>query len=73
MDHMSVNLAFSRREKNICRYKKLQGGGAKKPIRKTEKQKKSRKMATFFLFCFFVGDSKNFVGVAKKSAGGTKW
>ena len=62
MDHISANLAFGRREKNIWGYKKLQGG--KKPIRKTEK-----KVVTFFFF----GDSKIFVWAAKKSAGGTKW
>ena len=43
MYHISANLAFGRREKNIWGYKKLQGG--KKPIRKTEK-----KVATFFFF-----------------------
>ena len=36
MYHMSANLAFGRREKNIWGYKNLQGG--KKPIRKTEKK-----------------------------------
>ena len=35
MYHISANLAFGRREKNIWGYKKLQGG--KMPIRKTEK------------------------------------
>ena len=35
MYHISANLAFGRREKNIWGYKKLQGG--KKPIRKTVK------------------------------------
>ena len=57
MDHLSANLAFGGREKNIWGYKKLQGG--KKPLRKTEK-----KVATFFLFLF--GDSKKFVGGGKK-------
>ena len=69
MYHMSANLAFGRREKNIWGYKKLQGG--KKPIRKTEK-----KVATFFFFFFFFfffGDSKKFVGAAKNEQGGTKW
>ena len=46
MDHISANLAFGGRGKNIGGYKKLQGG--KKPIRKTEK-----KVATFF-FSFFL-------------------
>ena len=46
MDHISANLAFGGREKNIWGYKKLQGG--KKPIRKTGK-----KVATFFCFLFF--------------------
>ena len=56
MDHISANLAFGRREKNIWGYKKLQGG--KKPIRKTEK-----KWRPFFFF----GDSiKNLWGAAKK-------
>ena len=64
MYHISANLAFGRREKNIWGYKKLQGG--KKPIRKTEK-----KVATFFIY-FFV-DSKKFVGAAKIEQGGTKW
>ena len=62
MYHISANLAFGRREKNIWGYKKLQGG--KKPIRKTEK-----KVATFFFFLFFFGDSKKFVGAAKMSRG----
>ena len=61
MYHISANLAFGRREKNIWGYKKLQGG--KKPIRKTEK-----KVATFFFF-FFFGDSKKFVGAAKNKQG----
>ena len=60
MNHISVNLAFGRREKKYLGYKS--SGGGNKPIRKTEK-----KMATFF------GDSKSFVGAAKKSAGGAKW
>ena len=59
MYHISANLAFGRREKNIWGYKKLQGG--KKPIRKTGK-----KVATFF---FFFGDSKQFVGAAKNEQG----
>ena len=64
MDHISANLAFSRREKNIWGYKKLQGGGGggKKPIRKTEK-----KWQPFFWRLKFLW------GAAKKSAGGTKW
>ena len=62
MDHISANLAFGGREKNIWGYKKLQGG--KKPIRKTEK-----KWRPFFLFCFF-GDSKKFVGGGKKISRG---
>ena len=62
MYHISANLAFGRREKNIWGYKKLQGG--KKPIRKTEK-----KVATFFFFFFFFGDSKKFVGAAKNEQG----
>ena len=61
MDHISANLAFGRREKNIWGYKKLQGG--KKPIRKTEK-----KVATF-LFCF-LETVKKLWGAAKKAAGG---
>ena len=63
MDHISANLAFGGREKNIWVYKKLQGD--KKPIRKTGK-----KVATFF---FFFETVKNLWGAAKKSAGGTKW
>ena len=43
MDHISANLAFGGRGKNIGGYKKLQGG--KEPIRKTEK-----KVRLFFLF-----------------------
>ena len=66
MYHISANLAFARREKNIWGYKKLQGG--KKPIRKTEK-----KWRPFFFFFFFFGDSKKFVGAAKNEQGGTKW
>ena len=60
MDHISANLAFGRREKNIWGYKKPQ----KKPIRKTGK-----KVATFFFF-FFFGDSKIFVGGGKKMSRG---
>ena len=60
MYHISANLAFGRREKNIWGYKKLQGG--KKPIRKTEK-----KWRLFFLF--FFGDSKKCVGAAKNEQG----
>ena len=67
MDHISANLAFGGREKNILGYKKLQGG--KKPMRKTEKEKKSGD-----LFCsFFLETVKNLWGAAKKTAGGTKW
>ena len=62
MDHISANLAFGRREKNIWGYKKLQGG--KKPIRKTEK-----KVATFFLFFFFLESVKNVWGRQKKQQG----
>ena len=40
MNHIPANIAFGRREKNIWWYKKLQGGGGKKPIRKTETVKK---------------------------------
>ena len=65
MYHISANLAFGRREKNIWGYKKVQGG--KKPIRKTEK-----KVATFFFFLFFL-ETKKFVGAAKTEQGGTKW
>ena len=69
MYHISANLAFGRREKNIWGYKTLQGG--KKPIRKTEK-----KVATFFFFFFFfffLETVKFFVGAAKNEQGGTKW
>ena len=59
MYHISANLAFGRREKNIWGYKKLQGG--KKPIRKTEK-----KVATFF---FFLETVKNLWGRQKMSRG----
>ena len=52
MYHISANLAFGRREKNIWGYKKVQGG--KKPIRKTEK-----KVATFFFFFLFFETVKN--------------
>ena len=64
MYHMSANLAFGRREKNIWGYKKLQGG--KKPIRKTEK-----KVATFFFFFFFFfwETVKNLWGRQKMSRG----
>ena len=58
MYHISANLAFGRREKNIWGYKKLQGG--KKPIRKTGK-----KVATFFFFL----ETKKFVGAAKNEQG----
>ena len=66
MDHISANLAFGGREKNILGYKKLQGG--KKPIIKTEKKSGD----LFFSFSF--GDSKKFVGGGKKNQQeGTKW
>ena len=61
MYHMSANLAFGRREKNIWGYKKLQGG--KKPIRKTEK-----KWRPFFFF-FFLETVKNLWGRQKMSRG----
>ena len=57
MDHISANLAFGRREKNIWGYKKA-----------PEKPKK--KWRPFF--CFVFGKSKKLVGVAKNSARGTK-
>ena len=66
MYHISANLAFGRREKNIWGYKKLQGG--KKPIRKTDK-----KVATFFFFYLFFLEIKKFVGAEKNEQGGTKW
>ena len=62
MYHISANLAFGRREKNIWGYKKLQGG--KKTIRKTEK-----KVATFFFFLFFLETVKNLWGRQKMSRG----
>ena len=62
MYHISANLAFGRREKNIWGYKKLQGG--KKPIRKTEK-----KVATFFFF-FFFWTVKNLWGRRQKMSRG---
>ena len=65
MDHISANLAFGGRKKNIWGYEKLQGG--KKPIRKTEK-----KVVTFF-FLFFFETVKNLWGAAKNQQGGTKW
>ena len=58
MYHISANLAFGGREKNIWGYKKLQGG--KKPIRKTDK-----KVATFF----FLETVKNLWGRQKMSRG----
>ena len=61
MYHISANLAFGRREKNIWGYKKLQGG--KKPIRKTEK-----KWRPFFFF-FFLETVKNVWGRQKMSRG----
>ena len=62
MDHISANLAFGRREKNIWGYKKLQGGG-KKPIRKTGK-----KWRPFFL-PFFLETVKKFWGRQKNQQG----
>ena len=64
MDHISANLAFGGRGKNIWGYKKLQGGN--KPIRKTEKKWR-------LFFSFFLETVKNLWGAAKKSVGGTKW
>ena len=63
MDHISANLAFGGREKNIWGYKKLQGG--KKPVRKTGK-----KSGDLFFFFLFFGDSKKFVGGGKKISRG---
>ena len=65
MDHISANLAFGGREKNIWGYKKLQGG--KKPMRKTEKEKKSGDL--FFCY-FFLETVKNLWGAAKKNSRG---
>ena len=58
MYHISANLAFGRREKNIWGYKKLQGG--KKPIRKTEK-----KSGDLFFYFFFLETVKNLWGRQK--------
>ena len=64
MDHISANLAFGRREKNIWGTKSSRGGGQ-------EAYKKNRKkVATFFFFVLFFGDSKNFVGGGKKISRG---
>ena len=63
MYHISANLAFGRREKNIWGYKKLQGGKKPISIRKTEK-----KVATFFFF-FFLETVKNLWGRQKMSRG----
>ena len=68
MYHNSAKLAFGRREKNIWGYKKAPGG--------QEAYKKNLKKSgdLFFVFCFFFGDSKKFVGGGKKNEqGGTKW
>ena len=58
MDHISANLAFGRRKKNIWGYKKLQGG------------KRNRKKSGDLFFVLFFGDSKKFVGGGKKSSRG---
>ena len=65
MDHISADLAFGRREKNIWGYKKLQRG--KKPIRKTEK-----KVATFFclFFCCFFWRQLKICGGRQKNEQG---
>ena len=60
MDHISANIAFGGREKNIWGYKNPRGG--KKPIRKTEK-----KVATFFLF--FLETVQNLWRAAKNQRG----
>ena len=66
MYHISPNLAFGRREKNIWGYKKLPGG--------QEAYKKNRKKSgDLIFFFFFFEDSKKFVGAAKNEQGGTKW
>ena len=67
MYHMSANLAFGRREKNL---------GVQKAPGGQEAYKKNRKKSGdlfFFFFSFFFGDSKKFVGAAKNEQGGTKW
>ena len=71
MDHMSVNLAIGRREKNIWGYKKLQE--RQKAYNKNRKINGGLFFFCFFFCFFFFGDSKIFVGTAKKSAGGAKW
>ena len=71
MDHMSVNLAIGRREKNIWGYKKLQE--RQKAYNKNRKINGGLFFFCFFFVSFFFGDSKIFVGAAKKSAGGAKW
>ena len=62
MDHMSVNLAIGRREKNIWGYKKLQ----ERQKAYNKNRKKSGDLFFYVFFFFFFGDSKNFVGAAKK-------
>ena len=48
MDHISANLAFGGREKNIWGTKKAPGG--------QEAYKKNRKKVKTFFFFFFFGD-----------------
>ena len=64
MYHISANLAFSRRGKNIWGYKKLQGGNWQEAYKKNRK-----KSGDLFFFFFFFGDSKIFVGAAKNEQG----
>ena len=59
MYHMSADLAFGRREKIFGGTKSCRGKEAYK-----KNQKKSGDL--FFFFFFFFGDSKKFVGAAKK-------
>ena len=66
MDHISANLEFGLRKKNYWGTKSSRGQKAYK--------KNREKSGDLFFVCFlFFGDIKNFVGAAKKSAGGTKW
>ena len=64
MYHISANLAFGRREKNIWGYKYLGGQEAYKKNRK-----KSGDLFFFFFFFFFLETVKNLWGRQKMSRG----
>ena len=67
MYHMSANLAFGRREKNMWVYKQAPGGGGQEAYKKT--RKKSGDLFFVCFFVFFLETVKNLWGRQKMSRG----